>query len=47
VDNIDGVIYLVEKEGVNLQEETTFNKNYGHLAVKDKGGAESEKYLAQ
>jgi hypothetical protein len=37
VDNVDSVIYLVEKEGVNLQEDTTFNKNYGNLAVKDKG----------
>jgi hypothetical protein len=25
VENVDGVIYLVEKEGVNLQEDTTFN----------------------
>jgi hypothetical protein len=41
------VIYLIEKEGVNLQEDTTFNKNYGNLAVKDKRAAESEKVLAQ
>jgi hypothetical protein len=41
------VIYSVKNEGVNLQEDTTFNKNYGHLAVKDKGAAESEKFLAQ
>jgi hypothetical protein len=43
----DGVIYLVENEGVNLQEDTTFNKNYVNLAVKDKGMAESEKFLPQ
>jgi hypothetical protein len=47
VDNVDGVIYLVEKEGVNIQEYTTFNKNYGNLAVKDKGAAEAEKFLPQ
>jgi hypothetical protein len=37
VDNVDGVIYLVEKEGVNLQEDTTFNKNYSiwHLKIKE------------
>jgi hypothetical protein len=48
VDNVNSFIYLVEKEGVNLQEDTTtFNKNYWNLAVKDRGAAESEKFLAQ
>jgi hypothetical protein len=41
------VIYLVEKEGVNLQEDTTFNKSYSNLAVRDKGVIKSEKFLAQ
>jgi hypothetical protein len=47
VDNVDGVIYLIEKEGVNLQEDTTFEKNYNNLAVKDKEETESEKFLTQ
>jgi hypothetical protein len=44
VENVDCVIYLVERERVNLQEDSTFNKNYGNLVVKDKGTAESEKF---
>jgi hypothetical protein len=47
VENVEGVVYLVEKEGVNLQEDTTFNKNYGNLAVRDKGMAKSEKFPVQ
>jgi hypothetical protein len=41
------VVYLVENEGANLQKDTTFNKNYGYLAVIDKGIAESEEFLTQ
>jgi hypothetical protein len=47
VENVDGVIYGIEKEGVNVEENTTFDKNYGDLSVKDKGIIESEKFLAQ
>jgi hypothetical protein len=47
VENVDGVIYLVKKERVNLQEVTTFNKNFGHFALKEKGMAEYEKYQAK
>jgi hypothetical protein len=46
VENVDGVIYVVEKEGVNLQEDTNFDKNFGNLGVKNIGLAESEKFLA-
>jgi hypothetical protein len=42
-----GCNYLLEREGINLQEDTTFNKNYGNLTVKNKGTAESEKFLTQ
>jgi hypothetical protein len=47
VDNVDGVIHLLENEGVNLQQDTTFKKNYRHWVVTDKGMAESEKFLAK
>jgi hypothetical protein len=30
VDYVDSIIYLVEKEGANLQGDTTFNKNYSN-----------------
>jgi hypothetical protein len=32
---------------VNVETDTNFEKNFGHWAVKDKGAAESEKFLAQ
>jgi hypothetical protein len=44
VENINGVIYLIEKEGVNLEGDTTFDKNYGHSAVKNK---KQPKFLTQ
>jgi hypothetical protein len=47
VENVDGVIYAVQNEGVNVETNTNFDKNYGHWGVKDKGVAEFEKYLAQ
>jgi hypothetical protein len=47
VENVDGVIYAVQNEGVNIKENINFEKNCGHWAVKDKGVAESEIYLAE
>jgi hypothetical protein len=47
VENFDGVIYTIEKEGANLQEDTTFGKNCSSLPVEDKVIAESEKFLAR
>jgi hypothetical protein len=47
VENVDGVIYLIEKEGVNVERNTNFNKNYSNFATRDKGTAESEKFLAE
>jgi hypothetical protein len=34
-------------EGVNLQEDTTFNKNCSNMAVNVNGAVEAEKFLAQ
>jgi hypothetical protein len=47
VDNVDCVIYAVQNEGVNIEENINFEKNYGNLAVKDKGLAEYEKFQVQ
>jgi hypothetical protein len=45
VKNVDDVIYLIEKEDVNAEENTTFLNNFGHLVLEDKGTAEFEKFL--
>jgi hypothetical protein len=47
VENVEGVIYAVQNEGVNIEENINFEKNYGNLAVKDKGLADYEKFQAQ
>jgi hypothetical protein len=47
VENVDGAIYLIEKEGLNVEEDTTFDKNFKHLTVKDNGIGEYEKFVAQ
>jgi hypothetical protein len=36
VENVDSVIYAVQNDGVNIEENINFEKNYGHWAVKDK-----------
>jgi hypothetical protein len=33
VENVDGVIYLIEREGVNVEEDTTFDENFGYLDI--------------
>jgi hypothetical protein len=47
VENVDGVIYAVQNEGVNIEENINFEKNYVHWAVKDTGLADYEKFQAQ
>jgi hypothetical protein len=46
VENVDGVIYAVQSEGVNIEENINFEKNYGNWAVKDRGLADYEKFQA-
>jgi hypothetical protein len=41
------VIYAVQNEGVNIEENRNFEKNYGNLVVKDIGLADYEKFQAQ
>jgi hypothetical protein len=44
VDNVDGLIHLIENEGVKLEEDTTFEKLHGNLGVKNKSLAEGLKF---
>jgi hypothetical protein len=44
VENVDGVIYTIEKEGVNVEKDTSFYKNFGHLVVKYKVLGESKNF---
>jgi hypothetical protein len=47
VENADGVIHPVQNEGVNIEENINFEKNYGNWAVKDTGLADYEKFQTQ
>jgi hypothetical protein len=35
VENVDGVIYAVQNEGVNVETNTNFDKNFGNLGVME------------